>query len=293
MKNRFLLFYLLALGTLVFAVSAPRVYAHGGEFVFTPALVMQGEPFMLTVKGIDIRDVKKLTFDGKRIPVFVHNGKPTALVGVDLSARAGKHNVRLETLDLDRVDGVVLVQERKKITAPLGIPAKLGGNTKVAQENLVTVLSKENGVLARVKMTDPALFKEAFSAPLENMFVTDAYGYLRETGSYSIPHKGTDFRASLGTQVKAINDGVVRLSRDFTVYGKTVAIDHGGGVVSFSMHLSKLAVKEGQKVVKGDIIALSGDSGYAEKPHLHLSVRLSGVSVDPMKFFALFDINKN
>ena len=293
MKNRFLLFYLLALGTLVFAVSAPRVYAHGGEFVFTPESVMQGEPFMLTVKGTDIRDVKKLTFDGKRIPVFVHNGKPTALVGVDLSARAGKHNVRLETLDLDRVDGVVLVQERKKITAPLGIPAKLGGNTKVAQENLVTVLSKENGVLARVKMTDPALFKEAFSAPLENMFVTDAYGYLRETGSYSIPHKGTDFRASLGTQVKAINDGVVRLSRDFTVYGKTVAIDHGGGVVSFSMHLSKLAVKEGQKVVKGDIIALSGDSGYAEKPHLHLSVRLSGVSVDPMKFFALFDINKN
>lgn len=288
MKNRFPLVSLLVVGTLVFASTPPRVFAHGGEFVFTPASVMPGEPFIVTVKGIDIRDVKKLTFDGKRIPVFVRNGKPAALIGVDLSARAGKHTVRLETLDLDRVDGVMLVQERKKITAPLGIPAKLGGNTKVAQENLVTVLSKENGVLSRVKMTDPALFKEAFSIPLKDLIVTDAYGYSRETGSYSIPHKGTDFRASLGTPVKAINDGVVRLARDFTVYGKTVAIDHGGGVVSFSMHLSKLAVKEGQKVVRGDPVGLSGDTGYAERPHLHLSIRLSGVSIDPMKFFALF-----
>ncbi|MDO8620152.1 MAG: M23 family metallopeptidase [bacterium] len=275
------------------ALYAPRVFAHGGELLFTPESVMQGEPFMVTVKGTDIRDVKTLTFDGKRIPVFVRNGKPTAFIGVDLSARPGKHTVKLLTLDLDRVEKKITIQARRRVTAPLGIPQKLGGNTKVAQQNLVTVLSKENGVLAKVKVTDSAWFKEAFSIPLKDLIVTDAYGYSRETGSYSIPHKGTDFRASLGTQVKAINDGVVRLSRDFTVYGKTVAIDHGGGVVSFSMHLSKLAVKEGQKVTKGELIGFSGDTGYAERPHLHLSVRLNGVSIDPMKFFALFDTKKN
>ena len=267
---------------------APTALAHGGELLVTPETVVQGEPFMVVVKGIDIRDVKKLTFDGKQIPVFLYGGKPTALIGVDLAARSGKHTLKLVTLDLDHVEKSISVQSRKKITAPLGIPTKLGGNTKVAQENLVTVLSKENGVLARVKMTDPALFTEAFSASLESIFVTDAYGYSRETGSYSIPHKGTDFRAPLGTEVKAINSGVVRLARDFTVYGKTVAIDHGGGVVSLSMHLSKLSVKEGQKVIKGDPIGFSGDTGYAESPHLHLSIRLSGVSIDPMKFFALF-----
>ena len=277
---------------LVFVVFALPVFvfAHGGEVKITPTTVFQGEPFMAIVEGVDIRDIKKFSFAGKTISLFIYNKKPTALVGVDLTARVGNHTLSAQTLDGDVIKKEVTVKARKKESAPLGIPEKLGGNTKTSQNKLVSNLSKENVILSRVKVTASAFWKKPFMFPLASTTVTDGYGYSRKTGSYSIPHKGTDFRAPLGTTVTAINDGVVRLARDFTVYGKTVAIDHGGGVMSFSMHLSKLAVKEGQKVARGQKIGASGESGYSLTPHLHLSIRLHGISIDHMKFFALFNV---
>lgn len=267
---------------------APVVSAHGGEIVVTPKTVVQGEPVLVTVKGIDIRDVRKLVFDGKSVPVFLYNGKPTAFIGVDLAARAGKHKLRLTTLDRDSIEGAVAVVARRKVSTPLGIPQKLGGNTKQSQQHLVAALAKENGVIAKVKASATPLWNAPFAFPLGDPAVTDAYGYSRKTGSYSIPHKGVDFRAATDTPVLAVNDGVVRLAREFVVYGKTVAIDHGAGVLSFSMHLSNVRVEAGQRVKRGDILGFSGESGYALSPHLHLSVRVNGVSIDPTKFFALF-----
>ena len=284
MQSSIRIFLLILAGLL----PAPALFAHGGELLLTPEAVAQGEPFMVTLAGIDIRDVKKLTWDARRIPVFLYKSKLTALVGVDLLARAGKHTLKLTTLDLDEVAATVTVRKRPKITAPLGIPDKLGGNTRVAQNRLVTTLVEDNAILAKIITTPVPAWSGAFRFPLRNIEIIDAYGYSRNTGSYSIPHKGTDFRAATRTDVLAINDGIVRLAREFTVYGKTVAIDHGGGVVSLSMHLSKIQVKEGQKIKRGDKVGFSGDTGYALGPHLHLSVRIHGVSVDPIKFFALF-----
>ncbi len=274
------------------ALPAPVALAHGGKMLITPETVAQGEPFMVTLVGIDIRDVKKLAWDGASIPVFLYKNKPTALIGVDLAARARKHTLKLTTLDADQVVATVTVQRRPKITAPLGIPEKLGGNTKQSQQNLVAALSRENWTLAKINASPLPLWDNVFRFPVKDPEVIDAYGYSRSTGSYSIPHKGTDFRAATGTSIFAINGGVVRLAREFVVYGKTVAIDHGGGIVSLSMHLSKIQVKEGQKAMQGDLIGLSGDSGYALGPHLHLSVRIGGVSIDPVKFFALFNTNR-
>jgi murein DD-endopeptidase MepM/ murein hydrolase activator NlpD len=56
------------------------------------------------------------------------------------------------------------------------------------------------------------------------------------------------------------------------------------------MHLSKLAVSRGKLVEKGDLLGYSGDTGYAEAAHLHLSIKIGGVSIDPMKFFNLFGL---
>ncbi len=280
-------YVLIFLFLLAEVFSAPVASAHGGEITITPETVAQGEPFMVTLVGIDIRDVKTLAWDGTSIPVFLYKNKPTALVGVDLVTRARKHTLKLTTLDAAQVTAAVAVQSRPKITALLGIPEKLGGNTEQSQWNLVAILSKENRALAKIKASPLPLWGDAFGFPLKDIEVIDAYGYSRITGPYSIPHKGTDFLAATGTAVLAINGGVVKLAREFTVYGKTVALDHGGGVVSLSMHLSKINVKEGQKIARGQTIGLSGDTGYALGPHLHLSVRIGGISIDPMKFFTL------
>lgn len=264
------------------------VLAHGGELVATPAVVKQGEPFLVTVEGVNYSELKQLTFNGKPVPFFSYEGKPAALIGVDLTGKTGKRMLAFEAIDGDKGKKTVTVQKRPALSAPLGIPQKLGGNSKRAQKSLVVQLNRENAALNAIRASDDALWTEPFSFPLALSAVTDVYGYSRKTGSYSIPHKGTDFRAHIGTPVFSINRGKVALVRNFTIYGNTVIVDHGSGVLSLYMHLSETRVVAGQQVERGQEVGLSGESGYALEPHLHLSVRLSGVSIDPVRFFALF-----
>jgi murein DD-endopeptidase MepM/ murein hydrolase activator NlpD len=89
----------------------------------------------------------------------------------------------------------------------------------------------------------------------------------------------------------AINRGVVRIVHTYRDYGKTIVVDHGLGVMSFYMHLSKIYVAPGELVLPGEVIGKSGHTGYAEQPHLHLTIRIGGISIDPVKFFALMGNN--
>ena len=262
--------------------------AFGAFLSVIPETPVQRYLVMVILKVSDIPSIKSLTFAGKKVGMFLYQSEPTVLIPVDLGARAGKYQLIATLFGGQTLQKTVTVIPRPQRTALLGIPDKLGGNTKVAQTNLVTVLARENAVLSKIKATLPPWWGSPFLFPLGQPEVIDAYGYSRSTGSYLISHKGTDFRADAGTPVLAVNNGVVGLVREFTIYGKTVGIDHGGGVASLSMHLSQINVTEGQKVTRGQTIGLSGDSGYALGPHLHLSIRIGGISIDPMTFFSLF-----
>jgi murein DD-endopeptidase MepM/ murein hydrolase activator NlpD len=121
-----------------------------------------------------------------------------------------------------------------------------------------------------------------------NPVVTDLYGTVRETGVYSVTHRGTDFRASIGTDVYPINRGVVRFAGTLPTYGKAVIVDHGLGITSLYLHLSKIHVVVGQLALPTQIIGKSGDTGFSGGPHLHLSIKIDGVSIDPETFLVLF-----
>ena len=139
-----------------------------------------------------------------------------------------------------------------------------------------------------VKTNPKKLWKESFIFPVESPIVTDTYGYIRDTSTQTITHKGTDFHAPTGTPIYAINRGVVRLVQHFDLYGNTVVIDHGQGIMSFYMHLSKINVEQGFIVEEGQSVGESGMTGYAEGEHLHLTIRINNISIDPMRFFALY-----
>jgi len=191
-------------------------------------------------------------------------------------------------IDGQSIKKIIIVGAREKIEAPLGIPQKLGGDTKESQNKLVSTLAEENKILANLRTGKKAFWTEKFAYPLSNIFVTDDYGYSRKTGEYSIAHKGTDLRAKEGTLIAAMNRGVVRIARNFRNYGKVIVIDHGFGLMSFYLHLSRMNVNEGELVKRGQTIGLSGQTGYALSPHLHLSLRINNNSIDPMKFMDLF-----
>src|SRR3989344_6112118 len=85
-----------------------------------------------------------------------------------------------------------------------------------------------------------------------------------------------------GAGVGAINAGLVRKAYVDAVYGNSVIVDHGQGIFSFYIPLDTIRVKEGAALKKGSLVGTVGNTGYAETPHLHLSIKINGVSVDPI-----------
>ena len=98
------------------------------------------------------------------------------------------------------------------------------------------------------------------------------------------PHEGIDVSAPMGSPIEAPAAGVVSDAGWETGYGNTITINHGFGIVTKFAHASKLLVKTGQRVSRGQRIALVGNSGLATGPHLHYEVHVNGRPVDPLKY---------
>lgn len=265
------------------------------SIIITPNEVIQGEPVLIQVFGAKIADIKKLTFDKNNLNVFNYQNKPSALVGIDLRGKFRDYTIHLELKNgqtgqgSSSTDKILTVKEREKNVIAMDVPESLGGNSPANQTKVVDTLAQENATLAFIKTSAKNLWTNKFIYPISGpITITDPYGYSRQTGEYTLAHKGVDLKASVGTKVIAMNKGIVRVAKTYQIYGKTVVVDHGFGVMSFYLHLSKIKVNVGELVQQGQPIGLSGDTGYVLGPHLHLSIRINNISVDPIKFLDLF-----
>jgi murein DD-endopeptidase MepM/ murein hydrolase activator NlpD len=117
-------------------------------------------------------------------------------------------------------------------------------------------------------------------------WLTSAFSSMREHPILHIarPHEGIDVTAPMGSPIEAPAAGVVTDAGWESGYGNTVTIDHGYGVTTKFAHASKLLVRTGQRVQRGQRIALVGNTGLATGPHLHYEVHVNGRPVDPLKY---------
>jgi murein DD-endopeptidase MepM/ murein hydrolase activator NlpD len=126
-----------------------------------------------------------------------------------------------------------------------------------------------------------------FTAPVDAS-ISGVFGVQRVfNGTVLSTHQGLDFRVTAGTPVVAVNRGKVLLARPLFFEGNFVVLDHGQGLLTLYMHLSQFSVKEGETVEKGQQIGLSGGTGRATGPHLHLAVRWQGVYLNPAGLLSL------
>ena len=134
---------------------------------------------------------------------------------------------------------------------------------------------------AGVEMTLPTLM------PVNYPYLSSSYGWRRHpiTRRHTM-HEGLDFAAPKGTPIYAASGGVVVEAGSKSGYGKLVEIDHGNGLVTVYAHASKITVKRGDLVEKGDMIARVGSTGQSTGPHLHFEVRMAGHPLDPKLFLA-------
>jgi len=144
---------------------------------------------------------------------------------------------------------------------------------------------------ARLKIgkVKDALFMEGFVYPVDSVNIRSTFGLQRIlNGKPSNVHNGLDFGGSEGDSIRAITDGIVCIAgKDFFYNGNFVLLDHGQGLTSVYLHMSKIMVKDNQKVKKGDVIGLVGETGRATGPHLHLGVQWYKKRIDPMSLLEL------
>lgn len=120
-----------------------------------------------------------------------------------------------------------------------------------------------------------------------NASITAGYGYRKNpfTSRGSEFHQGVDFAAYYGQTVSATGDGIVIFAGWKSGYGRMVIISHGYGLTTLYAHNSKLLVKQGDKVKKGQAISKAGNTGRSTGTHLHYEVKLNGKNVNPAKYF--------
>lgn len=131
-----------------------------------------------------------------------------------------------------------------------------------------------------VKSAPDYMFTSEFQVPL-NSYITSHYGNKRLfNNKKQSQHLGNDFRAKVGVEIPSTNRGRIVFTGKLFYTGNAVVIDHGLGIFSVYGHLSKIMVKKGDIVNKGDIIALSGATGRVSGPHLHWGIKINGHWVD-------------
>ncbi|MFV1921633.1 MAG: M23 family metallopeptidase [Methylotenera sp.] len=127
------------------------------------------------------------------------------------------------------------------------------------------------------------------SKPISAAYKSSSYGWRIDpfNGTKAF-HEGLDFTANTGTPIRAAADGIVSTATRTAAYGNLIKLNHGAGLETRYAHASKLLVKKGERVVKGQTIALVGSTGRSTGPHLHYEIRLNGHPLDPRKY-----LNKN
>ncbi len=285
--TRFLaIVFLLACSVAVFAAEPAPV----SSFSVQPQLLVNGSVCLFTVDEKGKPEKVRAKWLGRDLVFTPGSGNAWySLAGIAYETKPGSYDLELEAVMRDgrivRAVHTVTVHAANYETSRLTVPQKYVTPDPETLKRIEAEQEIKHAAFAHV-IPSPEWAGD-FVAPVP-MEISENYGTSRTfNGKLASVHRGTDYRAPSGTPVHASNAGEVVLARELYYEGNCVVIDHGLGFMTLYMHLSKFDVKEGDKVEKGQTIALSGGTGRVTGPHLHLSVRWNGEYLDPSKLLAL------
>ena len=215
---------------------------------------------------------------------YVPNKYGYAFIGVPLNIQRG--NYRASLVECGR--GLLIVRDLGEFKVSVGKFPKTrtgGMSGKSSRPRKISELRAIESAFSKTNQSQSDFTNGLkYSDPLSRRDVIDPYGriYLNSR----LGHLGIDFRVPVGTSVGSVNRGeVVLVAEDYSKEGNMIIINHGLGIFSVYMHLSKINVKEKEVVERGQIIGLSGETGAGvREPHLHLNIKTYKDYIDPPKF---------
>lgn len=256
-----------------------------------PATLANGAPAVLYVAAPVKLQTLTATWTGHKIFFTFDPASHSwyALFGTSINCAPGSYPLVLE----GRTDAGATVSFQQNLAVvgqnyPL-VELKVQHSFTAPNRRLLKRIKREEILKHRVfaESSEARLWRGPFEAPVREP-VTEAFGVRRIfNNQLKTEHLGLDYHAPRGTRVRAANSGRVILAQHLFFEGNCVIVDHGQGLMTLYMHLSKFKVRKGQRVRRGQLLGLSGATGRATGPHLHLAVRWEGMYLDPARLLQL------
>jgi len=278
---------------LLLALPAAKAQKNAGFRLisWSPQRLESGSPVLFRIELNQPADSLQGTWlDHPLVFTRAHQGNTWyALAGIDVEQAAGTYPLQLTATEAN--GGELHASQQVDV-----LPGSYKTTTLHVEEKYVAPDAATLERIAADKVVKDAAFAHQVSEPLWNgsfrspvpFAPTDSFGTRRMfNGKLASIHRGTDFHAPSGTPVVAANDGVVIIAQGMFYEGNLVVVDHGQQFSTLYMHLSKIEVKVGDRVHKGQRLGLSGATGRVTGPHLHLGVRWQGNYVDAVKLLKL------
>jgi murein DD-endopeptidase MepM/ murein hydrolase activator NlpD len=284
---------LLATCTLIFIILSTNALAVSDSdwtVEAQPAQLVNGGPVLFQVKPPGKIESLTGSWLGHQFTFSYDASAKTwfALAGINLDTTPGEYPLELSAVPAAGKTPSRLTLTRRfavadgnypKIPGKLSVEGKFTEPDPEQQKQIEEASKIKKEYLTRV--TAERGWSGQFAAPAE-ADISDVFGIQRVfNGKALSTHYGLDYRVHTGTPVTAMNSGTVLLARFLYYEGNFVVIDHGQGLLTLYLHLSEFKVKEGDQVKRGEIIGLSGGTGRATGPHLHVAVRWQGTYLDP------------
>lgn len=258
---------------------------------FSARALVPGEAVLLTFAAASPLTSVRGTAFGQPFTAYAGGTDTTwhALVGIDLAVRPGPASVDAEARQADGTQvsarlplkvAVKAFPTRRLKVAPEFVTPPPAEQARIERERLLL-----NRVLSAV--SPRYLWADGFGRPVDGEVISLFGARSIYNGEARAPHRGIDFRGATGTPVRAPARGVVVLAEPLYFSGSTVILDHGLGVFSMLMHLSRIDVKPGSLVVGGDLVGAIGATGRVTGPHLHWTLRIGAAAVDPLSVLAI------
>lgn len=227
-------------------------------------------------------DTPQTWFGDQPVLVTSDHDQWYAVVGLSLDVTPGPHELRVKMGDVTKALGFVVntkTYPEQHVTLADKSKVQLSAEDQARADREIAVIQGLKRHWRAAQDTDLA-----FILPVQGE-LAGRFGLRRFfNGEPRSPHAGLDVAVARGTPVKASAQGNVLAVDDYFFNGRTIFVDHGNGLITMYCHLERIDVKTAETVSKGQVIGLSGETGRASGPHLHWSVVLNGVMVDPELF---------
>jgi murein DD-endopeptidase MepM/ murein hydrolase activator NlpD len=280
-----------SLGAFEIPAAKPKDKIVGFSVRAQPALLVNGSPVVFRVTSAT--RLKSLSGKWLAHEVFFssdsHGQVWYGIAGASLETRPGNYLLELKgvtTADKEiSFEKSIRVGKGKYHSILASVPKQYTEpNAEQIQKINQDKALKEH---AFATVTPEREWSGSFHSPVKAQ-ISDVFGTSRTfNGRVQKVHQGLDYAVPEGTPVAALNSGTVSLARPLFFEGNCVVLDHGQGLLTLYMHLSKIEVKEGEHISGGQKIGVSGGTGRATGPHLHVAVRWQGVYLNPATLLRL------